>query len=79
MFVIGGWTKLTFPRNVNATVVSLEVSLNSKWSSVNGTIITNPDVNGIKYKNNATAITPQPLNMTSSTLGVDGSWSCNAN
>jgi len=59
---------------VNATTVPLTVSVESSWTTVNGTIITNPDLNSFNYKNNATAITPQPLNLTSSGAGLNGTW-----
>jgi alpha-N-arabinofuranosidase len=48
---------------VNATAVPLEVTLESKWKSVNGTIITHPDPNGFNYKNNQTAIVPEALKL----------------
>lgn len=60
--------------NVNATTVTLNVALESTWTTVNGSIMTNADPNGFNYKNNATAITPQPLNLTSSKPASDGSW-----
>jgi alpha-N-arabinofuranosidase len=60
-------------RNTNETSVPLSVNIESTWTSVNGTIITNPDPNGFNYKNNATAIIPQPLNLTSTTSG-NGTW-----
>jgi alpha-N-arabinofuranosidase len=68
---------LTSCSNVNSTVVPLSVAIETPWTSVNGTIITNPDVNGFNYKNNATAITPQPLNLTSTTPGSNGIWTWN--
>ena len=63
-------------RNVNSTSVPLSVDIESGWTSVNGTIMTNPDINGFNYKNNATAITPQPLYLTSTTSG-NGNWTWN--
>jgi alpha-N-arabinofuranosidase len=55
----------------------MKVSLETPWKFVNGTIITNKDVNGFNYKNNATAITPQPLFLENKTPSKDGSWSWN--
>jgi alpha-N-arabinofuranosidase len=73
-------TVLTEPRladscsNVNSTVISLSVTIESQWSTVNGTIITNPDPNSFNYKSNATALSPQPLNLTSTEPGANGVW-----
>ncbi|RDW71039.1 hypothetical protein BP6252_07602 [Coleophoma cylindrospora] len=63
--------------NIGNSSVPLSVGLESAWTSVNGTIITNPDPNGYNYKNNATAITPVPLNLTSTTPSGNGSWEWN--
>ena len=63
-------------RNTNETSVPLSVDLEATWTSVNGTIITNTDPSRFNYKNNATAITPQPLNLTNTNSGNgNGTWS----
>jgi hypothetical protein len=59
---------------VNATTVPLTVGLESSWSSVNRTILTNSDLKAFNYKN---AIMPQPLNLTYTGPGSNGNWSCN--
>ncbi|KAI9051279.1 hypothetical protein LZ554_005380 [Drepanopeziza brunnea f. sp. 'monogermtubi'] len=63
--------------NINSTVVPLTVDLETSWTSINGTIMSNADPNGFNYKDNATAITPLPLNLTSKAPGGDGSWTWN--
>jgi alpha-N-arabinofuranosidase len=55
----------------------MTVELESAWRSVNGTIISNPDPNGYNFKNNATAITPLPLNLTSTKPNAKGDWTWN--
>jgi alpha-N-arabinofuranosidase len=60
--------------NLNSTTVPLTVSIQTPWKHVNGTTITNKDVNGFNYKNNATAIIPQPLHLQNSSPGRDGTW-----
>lgn len=67
-------TLLIETSNYNSTVVPLSVDLESPWTSVNGTIMSNEDPNGFNYKNNATAITPLPLKLTNSAPLGNGSW-----
>lgn len=64
--------------NIEAEPQPLSVKLESGWTSVNGTIITGDDLNGFNYKNNATAISSQPLDLKGNTKprrGGDWKWS----
>ncbi|OWP02904.1 hypothetical protein B2J93_3484 [Marssonina coronariae] len=61
--------------NINSTLIPLTVELETSWSSVNGTILSSEDPNGYNYKNNATAIIPRPLNLTSTKPAGDGNGS----
>ncbi|KAL2063106.1 hypothetical protein VTL71DRAFT_6178 [Oculimacula yallundae] len=63
--------------NTNGTVVPLTVDLESEWTTVNGTILANPDPNGYNYKNNATAIVPRPLNLTENQADSTDCWRWN--
>ena len=69
--------ELTDFSNVNGTEVPLSVDVESSWTSVNGTIMSNPDPNGFNFKNNATAIVPRQLNLTRSYPVGNGSWTWN--
>ncbi|KIN00117.1 glycoside hydrolase family 51 protein [Oidiodendron maius Zn] len=73
------WKESVFLKviNVNSTTVPLTVSIETPWKFVNGTIITNKDVNGFNYKNNATAITAQPLFLENKSPSRDGIWRWN--
>jgi len=63
--------------NIANVSVPLQVTLESQWDEVNGTIITGPDPNGFNYKNNQTALIPVPVDLSASTTSTNGSWSWN--
>lgn len=52
------------------------MTLDSAWSSVNGTILTGPLENGFNYIGNATAVAPKPVDLGGKTKPSQGkSWS----
>ncbi|KAL9111959.1 MAG: hypothetical protein Q9227_003579 [Pyrenula ochraceoflavens] len=55
--------------NTASTPIPLSATLNTPYSSVNGTILTNPDLNAFNYKNNQTAVVPVPFTPGSSAAG----------
>lgn len=55
--------------NTGNTTAPLSIELDIPVKAMpHGTIITNPDVNGFNYRNNQTAITPQPFTLPASTM-----------
>ncbi|KAI9689643.1 MAG: hypothetical protein M1820_010141 [Bogoriella megaspora] len=69
---IDGPTNEIYLKVINSgnQTVPLDVNIDAGYSSVNGTIITNDDPNGFNYRNNMTAIVPQPLNISSAAYGA---------
>lgn len=71
-------TNVAYFKVVNAgnATVSLTLDFDTSYTSVNGTILTNPDVNGFNYRNNATAIVPVAVDLPSSTnqTGTTFEW-----
>jgi alpha-N-arabinofuranosidase len=57
--------------NSGNQTVPLSVDIDATYFSVNGTILTNPDLQGFNYFNNQTAIVPRPIEglMSNSTSG----------
>jgi alpha-N-arabinofuranosidase len=69
---------LTERSNIASASVPLDVKLENSWRSVNGTIIMGTDPNGFNYKNNATALIPNPLQLEGNTRpGRGGDWKWN--
>ena len=73
---IDGPTNEIYLKVINAgnKTVPLTVDIDTDWSSVNGTILTAPDLNDFNFRNNQTAVVPKPLDLPSNATTSNGTF-----